>query len=430
MVDDVNDSVGWTRARVVFLSIAGGLTVLLLILVREVLLPFMLAAIIAYVLAPLVAWGEKRARLPRPLAIVLVYAVVLGTVGLLVSALAPVLWRESIGLVRDAPAMVRRAAATYGPEVDVRVNAFLGHLPIEDKVEHVVRPSERRPALVIEPTQDGAYAVHLGDGVEVLEESPGHYRLWDQGNLPVGRFELAAALDDAFDRLVKYVETNAGGVLKLGQRIVEGTTRAVFVLFMVLMVAAYLMYTRESILGFFRSLVPPLHRSSFDRLALRMDRGLAGVVRGQLLICLVNGVLSAIGFWLFGLKYWPVLALVATVLSIIPIFGAILSTVPAILVGLTQSFGIALWVLLWIVGIHQLEANLLNPKIIGDSAKIHPALIVFSLLVGEHFFGIWGALLAVPILSIVQSIFNHFRFGLADAPPDSLRLVAERLRSD
>jgi len=430
MVDDVNDSVGWTRARVVFLSIAGGLTVLLLILVREVLLPFMLAAIIAYVLAPLVTWGEKRARLPRPLSIVLVYALVLGTVGLLISALTPVLWRESIGLVRDAPTMVRRAAVTYGPEVDQRVNAFLGHLPIEDKVAHVVRPSERRPALVIEPTQDGAYAVHLGDGVEVLEESPGHYRLWDQGNLPVGRFELAAALDDAFDRLVKYVETNAGGVLKLGQRIVEGTTRAVFVLFMVLMVAAYLMYTRESILGFFRSLVPPLHRSSFDRLALRMDRGLAGVVRGQLLICLVNGVLSAIGFWLFGLKYWPVLALVATVLSIIPIFGAILSTVPAILVGLTQSFGIALWVLVWILGIHQLEANLLNPKIIGDSAKIHPALIVFSLLVGEHFFGIWGALLAVPILSIVQSIFNHFRFGLADAPPDSLRLVAERLRSD
>lgn len=156
---------------------------------------------------------------------------------------------------------------------------------------------------------------------------------------------------------------------------------------------------------------------------LRMDRGLSGVVRGQLLICLVNGVLSALGFWLFGLKYWPVLALFATVLSIIPIFGAILSTVPAVLVALTQSFGIALWVLVWIIGIHQLEANLLNPKIIGASAKIHPVLIVFSLLVGEHYFGIWGALLAVPVLSIVQSIFNHFRFGLPDSPPDSLRPV-------
>lgn len=288
----------------------------------------------------------------------------------------------------------------------------------------------RSPTLLIEPREGGAYAVVLGDGVEVVEESKGHYRVWDQGTLPGGRFELTAALDDGFSHIVKYVETNAGGVFKLGQQIVQSTTRAIFVLFMVLMVAAYLMYTREAILGFFRSLTPPLHRAGFERLILRMDRGLAGVVRGQLLICLVNGFLSAIGFWLFDLKYWPVLTVVATVLSIIPIFGAILSTVPAILVGLTQSFGTALWVLVWIIGIHQIEANLLNPKIIGAAAKLHPVLIVFSLLVGEHFFGIWGALLAVPVLSLVQSIFNHFRFELPDAPPDSLRSVAPRGRSD
>lgn len=429
MLDDDGDSLGWTRARVVFLSISGGLAVLLLLLVREVLLPFMLAAIIAYVLTPLVTWGEKRTRLSRPLSIAFVYAIVLGTLGLFVAILAPMLVRETAGLVREAPRMVQRAALTYGPEVDRRVNGFLGQLPAPTAGEG--KPVEpRSPTLLIEPREGGAYAVVLGNGVEVVEESQGHYRVWDQGTLPSGRFELTAALDDAFDRLVQYVETNAGGVFRLGQQIVQSTTRAIFVLFMVLMVAAYLMYTREAILGFFRSLTPPIHRPSFERLILRMDRGLAGVVRGQLLICLVNGLLSAIGFWLFDLKYWPVLTLVATVLSIIPIFGAILSTVPAILVGLTQSFGTAVWVLVWIIGIHQIEANLLNPKIIGVAAKLHPVLIVFSLLVGEHFFGIWGALLAVPVLSLVQSIFNHFRFGLPDAPPDSLRPVAPRGRSD
>lgn len=429
MLDHDGDSLGWTRARVVFLSISGGLAVLLLLLVREVLLPFMLAAIIAYVLTPLVTWGETRIRLSRPLSIAFVYAIVLGTIGLFVAILAPMLVRETAGLVREAPRMVQKAALTYGPEVDRRVNGFLGQLPGRTAGED--KPVEpRSPTLLIEPREGGAYAVVLGNGVEVVEESQGHYRVWDQGTLPSGRFELTAALDDAFDRLVQYVETNAGGVFRLGQQIVQSTTRAIFVLFMVLMVAAYLMYTREAILGFFRSLTPPIHRPSFERLILRMDRGLAGVVRGQLLICLVNGVLSAIGFWLFDLKYWPVLTVVATVLSIIPIFGAILSTVPAILVGLTQSFGTAVWVLVWIIGIHQIEANLLNPKIIGVAAKLHPVLIVFSLLVGEHFFGIWGALLAVPVLSLVQSIFNHFRFGLPDAPPDSLRPVAPRGRSD
>jgi predicted PurR-regulated permease PerM len=80
-------------------------------------------------------------------------------------------------------------------------------------------------------------------------------------------------------------------------------------------------------------------------------------------------------------------------------------------------------VLLWIIGIHQIEANILNPKIIGVAAKIHPVLVIFSLLVGEHFYGLWGALFAVPTLSITQSVFNHFRFeSLPDAPPDSVIL--------
>jgi predicted PurR-regulated permease PerM len=141
------------------------------------------------------------------------------------------------------------------------------------------------------------------------------------------------------------------------------------------------------------------------------------VVRGQLLICLVNGVLSAIGFSLFNLKYWPILSVVAAVMSLIPIFGSILSSIPAVAIGLTQSPGTAFGVLAWIVGIHQLEANFLNPKIIGDSAKIHPVLVVFSLIVGEHFFQLAGALFAVPAMSIAQTIFLHFRettLGISD----------------
>src|SRR5690606_691790 len=127
------------------------------------------------------------------------------------------------------------------------------------------------------------------------------------------------------DQAINYVRMNALQFLKLGQHILASFSRAILLTFMVLMVAGYLMHTRESVMGFFRSLVPRMHRPGFDFLMIRVDRGLAGVVRGQLLICLVNGVLSAVGFWMFGLKYWPVLALLAGVMSIIPIFGSILS---------------------------------------------------------------------------------------------------------
>jgi predicted PurR-regulated permease PerM len=97
------------------------------------------------------------------------------------------------------------------------------------------------------------------------------------------------------------------------------------------------------------------------------------------------------------------------VFSLIPIFGSIASAIPAVALGLTQSLGTASFVLVWIIGIHQLEANLLNPKILGDAAKIHPVLVIFSLLAGEHFFHTVGALLAVPTMSIAQSLFLHFR---------------------
>jgi predicted PurR-regulated permease PerM len=165
-------------------------------------------------------------------------------------------------------------------------------------------------------------------------------------------------------------------------------------------------------LGFFRSLVEPEGGRAFDALLERTDRGLAGVVRGQLLICGINGLLSAIGFAIVGLKYWPVMALVSAVFSLVPIFGSIASAVPAIAVALTQGVGTAFFVLLWILGIHQLEANVLNPKIMGDAAKIHPVLVIFSLLVGEHFFHVPGALLAVPCMSIAQSVFLHLEASL------------------
>ena len=74
--------------------------------------------------------------------------------------------------------------------------------------------------------------------------------------------------------------------------------------------------------------------------------------------------------------------------------------------------------LVWIIGIHQLEANLLNPKIMGDAAKIHPVLVVFSLLVGEHFFQTVGALLAVPCMSIAQSVFTHVRARVQAMDPE------------
>jgi predicted PurR-regulated permease PerM len=409
----------WGKRRIVFLIASALFVVLIAWATREVVLPFVLAIIIAYVLTPLVAWCERRG-FQRSVSIIGVYVVTLTTLGGAVALMAPRIYQESLGLTRESPEIARRLAKEWGPAIEARVESFLdrtvGPTPI---------PTEPPPTTALELVRrdDGSVGISVGTGVDIIQESPKHWHI-RQHTPDDGSFKVSELLNDSVESTLHYLKGNALQLLRVGQAIITKVTRGIFLTFMTLMVAGYLMHTRDQIFGFFRSLVPPPSRRSFDRLIYRMDRGLAGVVRGQLVICAVNGVLSAIGFVIFGLKYWPVLALIAGVMSIIPIFGSILSTVPAVLIGLTQDFWIALWVLLWILMIHQIEANVLNPKIIGVAARLHPVLVVFVLIVGEHFFGLWGALLAVPVLSLSQSLFIHFRLEtMPDVPLDSVALT-------
>lgn len=408
----------WGRRRVVFLAASALFFVGAIWATRAVVLPFVLAMIIAYVLTPLVAWCERRG-LQRAVSIVAVYLVTLSTLGGSVALMAPRIYRETLGLTQESPEIARRLANQWGPAIEARVEKFL------DRAGAQVAPAAPGPTTALEVVrrEDGSVGISVGAGVDIIQEGPKHWRV-RQHTPDDGSFSVSELLNDSVEGTIHYLKGNALQLLRVGQAILARVTRGIFLTFMTLMVAGYLMHTRDQIFGFFRSLVPPASRRSFDRLLYRMDRGLAGVVRGQLVICAVNGVLSAIGFVMFGLKYWPVLALIAGVMSIIPIFGSILSTIPAVVIGLTQDFWIALWVLLWILMIHQVEANLLNPKIIGVAARLHPVLVVFSLIVGEHFFGLWGALLAVPVLSLTQSLFIHFRLEtMPDVPLDSVALT-------
>jgi predicted PurR-regulated permease PerM len=411
----VSSSGGWSRQRVIFLAVSALVVTALLWWASEVLLPFVLALIIAYVLTPLVERCE-RAKIPRAVSILLVYAVTFALLYFSIAAVAPRIYSETVKLVRDAPAMGQNLAAQWGPRVEDWVQGLLGRGDPPKLID-----AQDNSAFSVIKRPDGSFGIELGTGIEVVQEDARRWRIVPVEEKSLAKFKLSELLTDGTNRFFYYIQGNALELIRVGQVVVSKVARSIFLLFMTLMVAGYIMHTRDQIIGFFRSLPPPRARPGFDRLLWRIDRGLSGVVRGQLVICAVNGVLSAIGFWMFGLKYWVILAIVAGIMSLVPIFGSILSSIPAVVVGLTQDFWTALWVLLWIIGIHQIEANLLNPKIIGVAAKIHPVLVVLALLIGEHFFGLWGALLAVPVLSLLQSIFNHFRFeSMPDAGPDSL----------
>lgn len=414
---------GAKKRHAIFLAVTAAIAALVLIAASSVLLPFVLALVIAYVLTPAVAWVESK-KAPRALAIILVYVVVLGSLGLFMRMTAPRVGQELAALRRELPALARTVRTEWVPSLQLRLRAIgLGgeSAPSEPRVDtapEIDKAPEPPPAIIARQRPDGSFAIEIHGPIDVHPTRGGGFTVEGARDRAEHDFDVDEMVADAAGKSLKYAQTNALELVKIGRDIIAGVSRFFFVLGITLMLAAYMMLTRERIMEFFTSLVRPADRPSFGVLLARIDRGLSGVVRGQLIICLVNGVLSAIGFAIVGLKYWPVLALLATVLSLIPIFGSIISSIPAVALGLTQSFGTAVFVLVWIIGIHQLEANFLNPKIMGDAAKLHPVLVIFSLLAGEHFFHTTGALLAVPCMSIAQSVFIHVRQRVQASDPE------------
>ena len=108
---------GWTRERIVFLTVSGTVVTALLVWASEVLLPFILALIIAYVLAPLVERVEHW-RVPRAAAIILVYVLTLGSIYLLIAAIAPRIYLETAKFMREAPTLAEQFSTRHGPKLE------------------------------------------------------------------------------------------------------------------------------------------------------------------------------------------------------------------------------------------------------------------------------------------------------------------------
>lgn len=155
-------------------------------------------------------------------------------------------------------------------------------------------------------------------------------------------------------------------------------------------------------------------------------------IRGQLLLGAVIFVatlvgllvLSAIGFREFA-DFAVLLALVAGVLELVPIIGPIIAAVPAVLIGASISPAAALAAVAMYTVVQQLENHLLVPKVMGDAVDLHPALVIFSLIVGASLFGLWGAILATPVVALGRDMYRYaFRRLEGAAPEDALAFAS------
>jgi len=344
----------------------------------ETLLPFVLAALAAYVIDPVIE-RLTRVRLgartvPRSGAVLAVYAVLAAVVYFLAVSVVPQLYREAVrGLLE-----LREFLAGVSPE----------------KIDAWARSID-------------AFMQRYGIPVDVLPgEGRGGARL---------RVDLAAGLADALREASGAARARLGDVVGLSRSLLTGTLTSIFFVVLLFMLTAFMSMDAPAIIRSVESIVPAAWRPDLRRLLHGIDTGLAGVVRGQLTIMTLNGILTLIGLLVLRIPFAFALSAVAFVLYVVPIFGTILSSIPIVLIALSAGgLGKGLLALGWILVIHALEAYVLNPKIMGEAARIHPVLIVLALVIGERTHGIIGALLAVPVASVIVAVFRFLQRKLAE----------------
>ncbi|WP_375767088.1 AI-2E family transporter [Archangium gephyra] len=373
---DLNLPAEQRRKRLYILAGLWLTIVAVLVLFHSVLLPFASAALIAYLVHPLVTRLSRiqvRGRnIPRWVAILLIYALFFLVTYLFFLTMVPQLYRELARISRDGIAFLN----SLTPE---RVHV------LADRAEDWLR----------------------ANGIPLAIATPEDIRT---GVTTTGlSVNLEKTIQDTALSLSALGREHLGDIVTVSRNIITSVLAGVFMMFFMLMVAAFFSIDAQAIVRYFTTLVPVEYAADANLLLERIDRSLSGVVRGQVTICMVNGILTGIGLVLFGVKFAFLLATVATVFSLIPIFGTILSSVPIVLIALADGFQKGFAILLWIIGIHALEAYFLNPKIMGSAARIHPVIVAFSLIAGEKMFGLVGALFAVPVASIVVACFDYAR---------------------
>lgn len=156
-------------------------------------------------------------------------------------------------------------------------------------------------------------------------------------------------------------------------------------------------------------LLPPAHRDELHYVGQRLTKALGGFVRGQVVAASVVVLFSAIGYRLVGLELWLVVALIAGVLNFIPFVGPGLTGLIAFGLALVQGeIRIVIGIMVVATIVQQLDNHIVSPLVLRATVKLHPSLIILSLLVGGSLGGFLGLLVAVPLLAVTKVFISHF----------------------
>lgn len=203
------------------------------------------------------------------------------------------------------------------------------------------------------------------------------------------------------DKLAEY----AKGVINVAGKI--------FDFFVAIIVSVYLLLERKQILEFIKKLGKAIFKertyNNFGKYFDRTNNIFFNFLAGQLLDGIVIAIITSIAMSIMGVKYAVLLGVMIGVFNLIPYFGAIIAVILAALITLlTGGFWQALVMVIVVTILQQIDANIINPKILGNSLKISPLLVIFAVSLGGAYFGFWGMFLSVPVIAVLKLLITDF----------------------
>ncbi|KHD15581.1 AI-2E family transporter [Clostridium butyricum] len=159
-------------------------------------------------------------------------------------------------------------------------------------------------------------------------------------------------------------------------------------------------------------ILPTNKREVAQNIVMDINKVLKRYISGQLYLCGIIGILTFILLLSLQIKFPLWIAIFNALFNIIPYFGPIFGMVPAVIVALMISPAKALWVLIGMILIQQIEGNILSPKITGDSIEMHPFVIIVLLLIGDKFGGFIGMIVVVPIAVVIKVLYDDINYYL------------------
>ncbi|HVM12100.1 MAG TPA: AI-2E family transporter [Actinomycetota bacterium] len=261
--------------------------------------------------------------------------------------------------------------------------------------------------------------------------------------------EFGETVPALVDRLQRWTQGVAGGLgfdvagETGGRQVLDflggllSFTRGLFHVALVLVLgpilAFYLLVDLPKIRRGIEALIPERRRDEVHTVARELSHALGGFFRGQLLVAASVGIGSAIALFIVGLPYWAVVGLVAGLFNLIPLIGPFIGGLVAIAIAFTtdQSGGLlslapgvplAVGSAIALTIVQQLDNHILSPNIVARTVKLHPVTVMLALLAGGTLLGLWGMLLAVPVVASVKVLALHAwdtRMTWPPPPPDA-----------